>query len=80
MLGELPRNTDEEAWQRSQAMNLYFDLPFAPNTKGGPIIQIHSATLKLFKLSQVDHFCYVCTFPFFSLLKIRVGTVIIQIF
>ncbi|XP_073979666.1 uncharacterized protein isoform X2 [Rhodnius prolixus] len=49
---ELPRNTDEEAWQRSQAMNLYFDLPFAPNTKGGPIIQIHSATLKLFKLSQ----------------------------
>ncbi|KAK9507168.1 hypothetical protein O3M35_007080 [Rhynocoris fuscipes] len=49
---ELPRNTDEETWQGSQALNLYFDLPFSSVSIGGPIVQFQSAFLKLYKLSQ----------------------------
>ncbi|BES94713.1 Hypothetical protein NTJ_07522 [Nesidiocoris tenuis] len=48
---ELPRNTDEEMWESGQAMKLHFELPF-PVPAPGSTIQIQSAKLRLYKVSQ----------------------------
>ncbi|KAF6211046.1 hypothetical protein GE061_014159 [Apolygus lucorum] len=48
---QIPRNTDEEMWESGQAMKLNFELHF-PTPSSGNSIQIQSAKLRLYKISQ----------------------------
>ncbi|XP_066906506.1 uncharacterized protein [Halyomorpha halys] len=48
---ELPRNTDEELWDKGHQMNLYFNLTF-PNPGQGSTFSIQWAKLRLYKLPQ----------------------------
>ncbi|XP_014259717.1 uncharacterized protein LOC106672646 isoform X2 [Cimex lectularius] len=52
---EIPRNSDQEAWDVSQAMNLFFELTY-PTPTPGLKLDVHSAKLRLFKRSLSDGF------------------------
>lgn len=65
LLGEVPRNTDEEAWKDANTMNLFFNVNY--NSEAVTIgeqqgqedtVNIASATLRLHRLPQVIYNYY----------------------
>lgn len=63
--GDVPRNTDEEVWNDVNTMNLFFTVDYS--SQNNEIVNIASATLRLYKLPQVwIEMVYFC--PIFYLI------------